>query len=93
MIVKNIVGSADSLPPSGYSSWLDFWKAHYKGNENLRCAVFGHGSEHGDLVGAHVKKVGNSDNSWYIVPMCKRLNASTEEFEVRDDMMVPENQD
>jgi hypothetical protein len=93
MRVKNIIGSSNSLPPAGYSSWLDFWKAHYHGNQPLRCAAYSHGSEHTDLVGAHVKKVDSSDNSWYIVPLCKALNASTEEFYVNDDMMVPENQD
>jgi hypothetical protein len=93
MKVKNVCGTSDSLPPSGYDSWLDFWKAHYKGNRSLRCAAFGHYDEHTDLVGAHVKKVNSTDGSWYIVPLCKALNASSDEFEVLDDMMVPENQD
>jgi hypothetical protein len=93
MKVKNIIGSSDSLPPSPYASWLDFWKAHYHGNEPLRCAAYGHGDEHTDLVGAHVKKADSHDNSWYIVPLCKTLNASSDEFEVLEDMMVPENQD
>lgn len=27
MLVKNVIGSSRFIKPSGYASWLDYWKA------------------------------------------------------------------
>ena len=35
--------------------------------------------------GAHVKKVNSSDNSWYIVPLCRSHNHDGYEFELNSD--------
>ena len=38
--VKNKKGTADKTPPSGYSSWLDFWEKK-KGKKATTCEVLG----------------------------------------------------
>lgn len=43
-------------------------------------------------VGAHVKKVGTYDNSWYIVPLCYyHNNQFGEELDVVDSFLEPIN--
>lgn len=85
--VKNLNGTTDRLP-YGYASWLDFWekKTNQKATE---CHAIDCKAKR-DLVGAHVKKVGSSDNSWYIVPLCSGCNQRTDEFTV-EGPLVPVN--
>ena len=87
--VKNLNGTADRRPPTGYVSWKDFWKAK-KGYWPSKCAVYGC-TDTAD-VGAHVKKVNSVDNSWYIVPVCSyHNNQFGKELTVDDSMLVPLN--
>ena len=79
MYVTNVNGSGRYTPPSGYSSWLEYWeyktgsKVTYCGAQNC------YGT---DLVGAHVQKAYSSDKSWYIVPLCRSCNNRTDTFNV-----------
>ena len=71
--VKNLIGTAGRVP-SGYASWLDYWEAK-TGQKATKCMRVGCGVvSRANLVGAHVKKVGTNDNSWYIVPLCHTDN-------------------
>ncbi len=67
MLVKNINGSSERLP-LGYKSWQHFWEV--KTGEKAKYDV-----------GGHVKKVGTSDNSWYIVDITYAQNAKNEPYE------------
>jgi hypothetical protein len=88
ILVKNINGTANRIPPVGYSSWLDFWekKTGLKATKcnNVACSTTK------DLVGAHVIKVNSVDQKWYIVPLCKACNAKTDSFYVAGPL-VPVN--
>lgn len=87
--VKNLHGTSDRVP-NGYASWLDFWEAK-SGQKATNCLRVGCGvTGRSKLVGAHVKKVGSSDNSWYIVPLCQADNMRTDEFYVYEPL-VPVN--
>jgi hypothetical protein len=81
MYVKNVNGSGRDSAPSGYSSWLDYWKKQTKENPTYCSASKCYNT---DLVGAHVQKAYTSDNSWYIVPLCSSCNgkSSNDIFEV-----------
>ena len=77
--VKNLKGTGGRAP-SGYRSWLGYWEAN-TGQKVARCMRFPCNCVAGDLlVGAHVKKVGNFDMSWYIVPVCHATNNGADEF-------------
>lgn len=85
VFVRNINGTSNRKP-KGFNSWKDFWE-HYKNEEfficsNRRCLNLAE-------VGAHVQKVGSSSSKeWYIVPLCKSCNNSTDEFAVsRNDLV------
>ena len=87
MRVKNLNGTADRNPPSGYNSWKDFYISR-RGRWPSTCACL-YCRESAD-VGAHVKKVGSADNSWYIAPLCYRHNNQFgEELEVVGEWLEP----
>ena len=70
--VKNLHNTANR-DPTGCTSWLDFCGAQKPCNcANIEC-------RNRAEVGAHVKKVGVSDGAWYIVPFCKKCNASDDD--------------
>lgn len=79
---KNLNGTADRIVPSGYENWLDFYEQK-SGKSAKNCKVKGCSNSADD--GAHVKKVNSSDNSWYIVPLCRSHNHDKEEFELNSD--------
>jgi len=78
MIVINNNGTSDTDCKCG--SWLEHWK-NYSGQAipYLCCEKSCAGT---NLVGAHVQIDNSKDNNWYIVPLCKKHNASTEELEL-----------
>lgn len=76
---KNINGTADRKVPSGYKSWLDFYEQK-SGKSAKICNVKYCTNTATD--GEHVKKVNSSDNSWYIVPLCREHNHDGDEFEL-----------
>ncbi len=85
--VKNLHNTSDRNPKN-YSTWKEFWKAK-KGYWPDDCSASDCAKS--AEVGAHVKKVGSSDNSWYIVPLCSGCNKRTDEFDVPEYRLVPVN--
>jgi len=89
MKVKNLYKTG-KYRPDGYDSWVDYWES-LSGILANRCACHNCnviGKE--NLKGAHVKKVDNPDNKWYIIPLCDSCNKRTDEFYVFD-LLVPVN--
>ncbi len=68
--VKNKKGTGDKEPPSGYTSWLDFWEKK-KGTKAATCEV--RSCSGGPEVGGHVIKSGEGSKE-YILPMCRSCN-------------------
>ena len=73
MKVKNINGTSDNICKCG--SWLNHWK-NFSGQAiptdcpEEKCIQR-------TEVGAHVQKDSFTDNSWYIIPLCKKHNGQT----------------
>ena len=67
--VRNIHGTSDNPPPSGYADWKDFWEKK-KGRYFDTCSAMHCNND--AQVGAHVHKVGGQ--KWYIVPFCHSCN-------------------
>lgn len=85
--VKNLNGTADNDHPEGYSSCKAFYIARRKYWPS-QCACLG--CRASADVGAHVKKVGSYDNSWYIVPLCRyHNNQFGQELDVVGDWLEP----
>lgn len=82
MYWKNVNKTANRTVPNGYESWLDFYEQN-SGKSARVCKVKGCTSIATD--GAHVKKVNSTDNSWYIVPLCRSHNHNGDEFELNSD--------
>lgn len=88
MKVKNLNNTADRTPPSGYTSWKDYYSSKRHWPTQCACLNCKTSAE----VGAHVKKVGTTDNSWYIIPLCKyHNNQFGEELDVVGDWLEPIN--
>lgn len=88
-LVKNVNGSSRFGPPSGYSSWLEYWEDQSGYIERFCHCVGCIGT---DLVGAHVQKAGSTDRKWYIVPLCQSCNKKSTSFMVEGPLVpVPSN--
>lgn len=88
--VKNIHGTSKeryATPPSGYSSWIDYWKkkSGYPFPDFCACDDCLNKAE----VGAHVIKTNSDNKKWYIIPLCSRCNHKDDAFDVIDDYLVP----
>ena len=89
MRVKNLNGTSDDYPPSGYSSW----KAFYVGRtgrwpSSCGCVDCSRTAD----VGGHVKKAGSYDFRHYIIPLCYyHNNQFGQELEVVGDWLEPIN--
>lgn len=68
-------------------TWIAHWKKH-KGVSPSWCR--GCSKKEKELVGGHVNKVGNNtDDKWYIVPLCKSCNGTKDkEFYVQTSDLV-----
>lgn len=86
--VKNLNGTTGRTPCDGSTTWLEYWskKMDYR-PAFCACQDCFSGAE----VGGHVKKANLHDDSWYIVPLCKKCNKRTEDFAVDQDYLVPVN--
>ena len=89
MKVKNINGTSDSTCKC--ASWLDHWKKFSSQTLPAYCAEKACRGK--PEVGAHVQKDSSSDNSWYIVPLCKEHNGQTgKSLEIGDTIkLAPAN--
>ena len=85
--VKNKKGTADKTPPSGYTSWLDFWEKK-KGKTATTCEVQSCNGK--PDVGGHVIKSGQGGKE-YILPLCSSCNnkPEDEEFNAWESDLVP----
>ncbi len=84
--IKNINGTSDNN--CGCGSWLN----HYYKNGGYKYEYCCEDKcVNKDLVGAHVQKDGSTDNSWYIIPLCKAHNASTTALEIGSRTLVSAN--
>lgn len=86
MRVKNANGTSELSCSCG--SWENHW-VNVKGEfpklcQSLLCSKDAE-------VGAHVIKVGGTDQRRYIVPLCKGCNAATCEFSVPESKLVSAN--
>lgn len=84
--VKNKNNTSNKIPPSGYSSWLDFWEKS-KGKNASKCEVLACKGKAD--VGGHVIKTGEG-NKEYILPLCYTCNNQSDEttFTVWDADLV-----
>jgi hypothetical protein len=78
MLVKNLHVTAEKKC-TVCGSWLKHWEK--KTGEKAK-ACMKKGCSATAEVGAHVKKVGTTDNSHYIIPLCQGCNKLTTEFEL-----------
>lgn len=83
-IVKNANGTSRwSVPSTGESSWLEYWKRNIVGYSTCNCGSCGTTS---DLVGAHVQKVLEGEEL-YITPLCRRCNQKEGNFFVYTELV------
>ena len=75
MKVKNINGTRDNTCKCG--SWLDHWKTFSGQSVPTYCPE--EKCTQKPEVGAHVQKDSSTDDSWYIIPLCKTHNGETGE--------------
>ena len=90
MKVKNIkTGDNYPAPTDSCSSWLEHWEKEINKKAGW-CRCCRTKKDHADLVGGHVIRTDSSDKSWYITPLCKSCNSTTneKEFEVSADDLV-----
>ena len=80
MKYKNINGTSGRKSPTGFSSWLDYYMKTNGINTIPTCAH--KGCSNRATIGAHVKKVGANNNSWYIIPLCYSCNGLSIDFEI-----------
>jgi len=85
--VKNKKGTGDKNPPSGYSSWLDFWEKK-KGSKATKCEAMSCGGK--PDVGGHVIKSGEGSKE-YILPLCYDHNNKPEDevFKAWETDLIP----
>lgn len=88
--IKNIHHGTDE--GSKYiRQWEEYKDRKAKGCANIGCANH---NAYEALEGAHVKKIGCDDDSWYITPLCHSCNSSTndDEMMVHEDDLAPYNE-
>ena len=85
-------------PKDGSKTWFEYWKKYSRAYVPYKCPDCGKlFINNSDIVGAHVKKRFSSDNSVYIVPVCRECNSrggsDNHSFECDDLLLVPANKD
>lgn len=76
MRIRNINGTSQNVCKCG--SWLRHWERFSGQKVPSYCPV--PNCYESELVGAHVQKESQTDNNWYIFPLCKKHNAAAEKF-------------
>ena len=73
--IKNKKETSNKIPPTRYSSWLDFWKRR-KGLHVTNCEV--RSCIENAEVGGHVTIVGERTGE-YILPVCYKHHTTSED--------------
>lgn len=84
MRVKNIRGTSEKNCSCG--TWLDHWQRFSYQKVPRNCSIIAC-FERAE-VGAHIKKANSDDHRIFIVPLCRGCNKITEEFSIRDDVLL-----
>ena len=85
MKVRNINGTSDNTCKC--SSWLNHWEKFSGQAIPTYCPE--KTCTQKPEVGAHVQKDSSTDNSWYIVPLCKKHNGETgKSLEISDSVKL-----
>lgn len=95
--VKNIKGTGKNARHIS-GSWLEYWEEQ-SGRTSTRCLAYEKDPTRDNgkvyicgktqnLVGGHVKKIGSSDNRWYILPICSSHNHLGDEFWAREEDLI-----
>lgn len=91
--VKNANGTSRFNPPTGYSSWLEYWenmsKKSLSTKEQYSCSCCDQATSKGDFCGAHVQKTNSSSREMYIIPICRRCNGRNNTFRIDEDLLKP----
>lgn len=74
--VKNKKGTSSKTPPTGYTSWLDYWEKK-KGKKATICEA--RNCSNNPDVGGHVIKAGQGGKE-YILPICYSHNNQSESY-------------
>lgn len=84
-------------PPAGYESWLNYWEVNkhfvFQTDKRYFCPACGKSFYRKNFDGCHVQKVDSTDKKWYIIPLCDSCNHTTEEPDVKEELLleVPSN--
>ena len=91
MKIRNINGTSDNA--CRCASWLEHWEKYNTGKQAVPVFCPVSDCENNPIVGAHVQKDDDSDQSWYIVPLCMTCNSKTGQvLEVSDAIaLAPAN--
>ena len=76
--VKNLNGTSNNYPPDGFDSWLSWWENKKSKMANNCANVNCDGTAE---VGGHVKCINTNNNQWFITPLCKKCNNSSNDTE------------
>jgi hypothetical protein len=79
--IININGTSDNS--CSCDSWLDHWN-RFSGQNARICSVID--CYRTDIVGAHVQKYNSTNRNWYIVPLCREHNQSTNDLEISENV-------
>ncbi len=85
--VKNCNGTSDNL--CSCKTWLNHWN-NYSGISIYICSnKLCKSKKKKDLVGGHVRHLDNKyDNNWYILPICRDCNNSSEYILIDKDSVL-----
>ena len=96
MKIRNVRGSSkvSPNPPTGYSSWIDYWKSRETLGDWLifrllihndyECPMCGNRVPLKEVAGGHVVKDGSTDMRWYVYPICDSCNKQPGKVSVKD---------
>ena len=99
MKVKNLNGTSENNPSPvcNCKNWLDHWENNRVWSDGkkyraVRCRGCNKDFNHDQLNGAHVIKVGSTDQNHYIIPLCDSCHGKiNEEYDVDKDDLVSAN--
>ena len=82
--------SKNNEPEDTCRSWLEHWEEEKGFNAN-RCSLCQAYANHYALIGGLARKMGKSDKTTYVIPICKSCSRNvsiTDSFDVNDADLV-----